>query len=183
MGQMNFWIVTGAVMAPLILLASWIDYRQHRVPNWLNLTLAVTGLTAQATFFGWDGLIAGLLGLLVGLALLIVPWVMHLMGAGDVKLLAGIGAWLGPTLVFWSFAIGAAIGGVIGVVMILARRRVKSAMENLAALAVKCTDRQLAFSELGSVRHLGSRTQLLPYGVPLTIGALLVLVLKSGGWW
>jgi len=153
MGQMNFWIVTGAVMAPLILLASWIDYRQHRVPNWLNLTLAVTA------------------------------WVMHLMGAGDVKLLAGIGAWLGPTLVFWSFAIGAAIGGVIGVVMILARRRVKSAMENLAALAVKCTDRQLAFSELGSVRHLGSRTQLLPYGVPLTIGALLVLVLKSGGWW
>ena len=43
----GFWETTWAVLVPGILLASWIDYSQHRVPNWLNLSLIVAGFCAQ----------------------------------------------------------------------------------------------------------------------------------------
>jgi len=182
MDDMHFWILIGSVMVPMILLASWIDYRQHRVPNWLNAALMASGMVVQTTLFGWTGLQAAFLGLLVGLGLLILPWLMNLMGAGDVKMLAGIGAWLGPKLVFWSFVYGAVIGGVIGLVMILVARRARPALVNLANLVAKCSSRQAAFSEMGSVRQMGEQAHLLPYGVPLMLGTLVVLILNYGGW-
>ena len=46
----EYWHVVCAVLVPGVLWASWIDYSQHRVPNWLNLALIVMGLTAQAWF-------------------------------------------------------------------------------------------------------------------------------------
>ena len=63
------------------------------------------------------------LGLLTGFGLLIVPWLMHGMGAGDVKLMAAIGVWLGPLLTFYAFTIvilggpGTLWGPVIGSVI------------------------------------------------------------------
>ncbi len=172
-----------AVMVPGILLASWIDYAQRRVPNWLNLTLLLTGLTAQAYFSGWSGLVHGLGGALVGFGLLILPWIMHGMGAGDVKLMAAIGAWLGPVLTFYAFALGAVIGGVIAVAMILSSGRLRMACANLGVILAKCTNRSTIFSEFGSAKSFGATSQLLPYGVPLTIGTLLVFGASVTGWW
>jgi len=57
---------------------------------------------------GW-----GVVGLLIGFGVLIVPWLMHGMGAGDVKLMMAIGVWLGPALTLWSFLVGVLIGGLI----------------------------------------------------------------------
>ncbi len=50
-----FWITVWAVLVPGILWASWIDYSQRRVPNWLNATLLVAGFVAQGIFNGWGG--------------------------------------------------------------------------------------------------------------------------------
>lgn len=183
MAGMQFMVMAGTIMVPMILLASWIDYRQHRVPNWLNLALATAGVTGQVSFYGWDGLTAGLTGGLLGLGLLIVPWLMHLMGAGDVKLLAAIGTWLGPALVLWAFVFGAIIGGVVALVMIIGAGRIRPALANLSSLVAKCSNRRLVFSDMGSVKKLGTQAQLLPYGVPLTLGTLVILGLKVGGWW
>jgi len=183
MNVSSYWLVTGGAMVPMILVASWIDYRQHRIPNKLNLLRAASGLIVQMGFFGVQGLVTGAEGLALGLALLIVPWAMHLMGAGDVKLLAGVGAWLGPGLVLKSFVVGALIGGVAAVVMIVLARRIRPALTNLFLLGVKCSDAQLVFGDFGSVKQMGSQAQLLPYGVPLTAGTLLVLVCNFGGWW
>ena len=130
-----FWQTTCAVLIPGILLASWIDYSQRRVPNWLNLALIIMGLAVQAWFFGWSGVGTGALGLLTGFGLLIVPWMMHGMGAGDVKLMAAIGVWLGPLLTLYSFALGAMIGGVVAVAMILSTGRLRMAGRPASARA------------------------------------------------
>lgn len=172
-----------AVLVPGILLASWIDYTQHRVPNWLNLSLIVTGFICQGVFMGWSGVATGFWGLLTGFGLLILPWMMHGMGAGDVKLMAAIGVWLGPLYTFYSFGLGALIGGLAGAVMIVSTGRLRMACANLGLILAKCSSRQTLFTDFGSAKSFGQTSQLLPYGVPLTAGTLMILAAKSFGWW
>lgn len=180
---LGYWETTWLVMVPGILYAAWVDYAQKRVPNWLNLTLAAAGLTFQGVHFGWSGLTQGTLGLLTGFGLLIVPWLMHGMGAGDVKLMAAIGAWLGPWLTLVSFCAGAVLGGVIAAVMILSSGRVVQACANLQTIVAKLRRWETAFSDFGGARSFGETSQLLPYGVPLTIGTIGVLLTwYCGGW-
>jgi prepilin peptidase CpaA len=181
--EFGFWQITCAVLIPGVLVASWIDYKQRRVPNVLNATLAATGLAVQAWFFGWSGLGAGALGMLVGFGVLIVPWLMHGMGAGDVKLMAAIGAWLGSWLTLYSFVLGALLGGVAAVVMIVSTGRLRFACVNLNVILAKCSNGQSMFSEFGSARSFGASSQLLPYGVPLSAGTLIILGGKMLGWW
>ena len=181
--EFGFWQVTCGVLVPGVLLASWIDYSQRRVPNWLNLALILVGFCAQGFYFGISGLGAGALGMLTGFGLLIVPWMMHGMGAGDVKLMAAIGVWLGPLLTLYSFGLGAAIGGVTAMIMILSSGRFHMACANLSIIMAKCTNRHTVFSEFGSAKSFGNSSQLLPYGVPLTAGTLIVLAARTFGWW
>jgi len=139
--EFGFWQVTCAILVPGILLASWIDYAQRRVPNWLNLALLLVGFGVQGAYFGWSGLGAGALGMLTGFGLLIVPWMMHGMGAGDVKLMAAIGVWIGPALTFYSFALGAVIGAVVGMIMILSSGRLKMARSEERRVGKECRSR------------------------------------------
>jgi prepilin peptidase CpaA len=181
--HLGFWEITLAVLIPGTLYASWIDYTQRRVPNWLNAALATAGLLAQGLLHGWPGVGWGLLGLLVGFGVLIVPWLMHGMGAGDVKLMAAIGCWLGPWLTLLSFATGAIIGGVVAVIMIVSTKRTVYAITNLQTIMTKVRRLDTAFSEFGGARTFGATSQLLPYGVPLTAGTIgVLLVYYLGGW-
>ena len=170
----SFWLTTCAVLIPGILWASWIDYKERRVPNWLNAAIAAAGFLAQGYFSGLSGLGTACAGLAVGFAVLIVPWLMHGMGAGDVKLMMAIGVWLGPYVTFMSFCVGAVVGGVIAIVMILSTGRLWHAYANLATITQKVTNKDTVFSEFGSAKSFGSTSQILPYGVPLTIGTLIV---------
>jgi prepilin peptidase CpaA len=179
----GYWEVTLALLIPGTLYASWIDYAERRVPNWLNAALAVAGLLTQGIYSGWSGLGIGMLGLLVGFGLLIVPWLMHGMGAGDVKLMAAIGAWLGPMLTLWSFAAGAIIGGIAAVVMIVSTRRTLHAVTNMQTIMTKMKRMDTAFGEFGGAKTFGNTSQLLPYGVPLTAGTIgVLLTCYCGGW-
>ncbi len=181
--QWDYWQVTCAILVPGVLLASWIDYKAKKVPNWLNAALASCGFAVQFSFHGTDGLSAGGLGLLVGFGVLIVPWAMHGMGAGDVKLMAAIGVWFGPWMTLVAFCTGAVIGGVVAVIMILASGRLWNAVANLQTILVKVSNTKTAFSEYGSAKSFGNSSQLLPYGVPLTAGSLIVLCGQCLGWW
>ena len=178
----NYWTFVLFIVPPATIYASIIDYRERRVPNWLNAALAAAGILAQYSYFGWSGVGTALARLGVGFGVLIVPWAMHAMGAGDVKLMAAIGAWFGPLLTLLSFAVGGLIGGVMAVIMIVASGKLSQATANFGIIWAKCTRLSTAFSEVGSVKSFGSTTTLLPYGIPLTIGSLLILAAKYFEW-
>ncbi|MEE9296390.1 MAG: A24 family peptidase [Phycisphaerae bacterium] len=178
----NYWTLAVLVVPAATVYASVIDYRERRVPNWLNATLAAFGIVAQASYFGTEGVKAAFLGMLVGFGMLIVPWMMHGMGAGDVKLMAAVGAWFGPWLTLLGGALGILIGGVIAVVMILVTGKAGQAKANLGVIVAKCCDRTTVFSEFGSTRSFGSKTTLLPYGIPLTMGSLVILGTRYFEW-
>lgn len=181
--SLTYWEVTLILLIPGILYASWVDFAQRRVPNWLNALIAAAGFIAQAVFNGWSGVGTGALGLLVGFGVLILPWLMHGMGAGDVKLMAAIGVWLGPWLTLVCFAVGAIVGGVVGLIMILSTGRAMHAYLNLQTIFAKMRRVETAFSEVGGAKSFGNTSQLLPYGVPLTAGTIgVLLTYYFGGW-
>lgn len=181
--QLGFWEITLAVLIPGILYASWIDYAQRKVPNWLNAILALIGFGVQFAYNGWHGVGVGGLGLAVGFGVLIIPWLMHAMGAGDVKLMMAIGVWLGPWLTLVSFVVGGIIGGIVAIIMIVSTGRTVHAITNIQTIREKMRRFDTAFGEFGGARTFGNTSQLLPYGVPLTAGTIAVLITYYlGGW-
>ncbi|MGE3180521.1 MAG: prepilin peptidase [Phycisphaerae bacterium] len=179
----GYWELTLAVLIPGTLYASWIDYAERRVPNWLNAALGIAGLCAQGLYSGWDGVSTGMIGILVGFAVLIGPWLMHGMGAGDVKLMMAMGAWLGPWLTLYSFAAGAIVGGIAAIVMIMSTGRAVHAVSNMQTIMTKMKRLDTAFGQFGGAKTFGDTSQLLPYGVPLTAGMLgVLLTFYFGGW-
>lgn len=107
---------TSVLIASCYLIVACIyDTLTTRIPNFLNASLALAGL---ALFFyndGWQGMLLGLAGLALGIALLIVPWLMGGMGAGDVKALGALGALLGPGQLIHVFVYIGLIGGATAI--------------------------------------------------------------------
>jgi Flp pilus assembly protein protease CpaA len=100
------WLRVNAYLVPPLVLAGWMawgDARTRRIPNYLTLATALSGLGFQFGAHDWPGLGQGLLGLCVGFALLIGFFLKGGMGAGDVKALAALGAWLGPLATLYLF--------------------------------------------------------------------------------
>jgi prepilin peptidase CpaA len=96
-----------------LLLSLWMavsDIRTKRIPNYLTFGCALAGLGYQLGAHGWAGGVGALLGTVTGVALLIVAYWMGGMGAGDVKALAALGAWLGPLQTLYLFCCMAIAG-------------------------------------------------------------------------
>jgi prepilin peptidase CpaA len=172
-----------ATIIPAALVASWKDYREHRVPNWLNASIALSGLAAQTAFNGWAGLESALAGMLLAFGMLVIFWAIKGMGAGDVKFMAAIGAWLGPHLTANAVVVGGLAGGLLAVGIIVCRRRWGETFSNFRVLVAKVCNVHTAFSEFGSAKSLSGSTALLPYAIPLSVGALVVAVSNYSGWW
>src|SRR3954447_1070425 len=100
--QAVVWLVTAVLVEAAI-----IDGRQLRVPNWLTYHFALGGLAFAAWSGGTAGGLWALAGLGVGLSLVLPLYAIGGMGAGDVKLLAGVGAWMGPTAAIGAFVASA----------------------------------------------------------------------------
>jgi prepilin peptidase CpaA len=94
-------------------VATFTDLRTRRIPNWLVLPFMALGLAVSAWFHGWHGLGQSFLG--IGLALLLFGFLFFIggMGAGDVKLAAAIGAWIGPGQLFFALVVTAMAGGLM----------------------------------------------------------------------
>lgn len=98
------------------LVAAWTDLQKHMVHNWLTIPLFATGLIYNVVAGGFGGLVVSILGVLVAGLPLLALYTRGGMGAGDVKLMAGVGAWLGPwvalhVLLFTGFAVGCYAAG------------------------------------------------------------------------
>lgn len=113
------WIVL--VLGLTLLAAAYIDLRRHRIPNLLSVGAAVLGLCLQFGFYGLEGVAWGLGGYTLGLGLMLPSYATGFMGAGDVKLMAAVGAFLGPKLTLWAAALTLIAGGGIALCVLAAR--------------------------------------------------------------
>ncbi len=170
-----------------MILAAVIDGWAFKVPNWLTLSLVVSGWYLGILHdcgigidAGIGGLGSALIGTALGFALLFPMLFIQGMGQGDVKMQMGFGAWVGAyfgiatgsSVILWAFCIGALVGGVFGLVMMALRRQFYKNAENFHAIMV---DLQTLMTEGPSkaAERANARRPFwvrLPYGVPLCIG-------------
>ena len=172
----NCLLAPSYLVVPL-LLALWIawgDVRTQRIPNYLTLSAALGGLVFQGIFQGWGGLLNGGAGLLLGFGLLILPYALGGMGAGDVKALAALGAWLGPTLTLYLFCYMALVGGVLAVGLLWWRGLLWLKLRQAGVFVVN-----FILCRHGGVNPRAPQiepTPGLPYGLALALGMVMVFI-------
>jgi len=107
--------------AAFLFFAVASDLRFHRIPNWLTFPALLAALLASPWMGATSGPLEAALGAALGFALLVGPYALGGMGAGDVKALMVLGAWLGPVSVFGAAVWAVIAGGVFGLMMLALR--------------------------------------------------------------
>jgi prepilin peptidase CpaA len=164
-------------MLALLVWAAAQDVRTRRIRNWLTLSLAWGGLISSLFVAGGVTPMQSVGGLLVGFALPFVLFALGALGGGDVKLLAGVGAWVGPVNVMIVFAVAALVGMVIVLVQSIAQGRLVTLFRNSTVLLINLWHVQdvgtAHLSETGKACRSVERP--LPYAVPVLAATVLVL--------
>ena len=142
-------------------VAALIDLRTRRIPNWLTFGTLLVGVLLNVWLHGFGGLLTAISGAALGLALLLPFFVMRVMGAGDVKLLAAIGALLGAQALANVAIYAALVGGAMSLAILTARGQLLVGVSDV---------------------FLGHRFPRLsgataPYGVAIAAGVYLSLIL------
>jgi len=156
-------------------IAVFTDWREHKIYNKLLVPAFFTALLLHMFQGGISGLTSSLLGAALGFVLLLLPYLMGGMGAGDVKLLAVIGAFGGALFVFTSFLYGAIIGGLISAFLLARRKALGNTMKHfLLFLPI------LQKPDLNEDINDASQEKF-PYGIAIAAGTLITLLLPLGG--
>jgi prepilin peptidase CpaA len=151
--------------------AAWWDATAHRIPN----KLTVTGLAAAFLLraqLGSDALVQGLAGFGIVVLVSVVLYAVRAIGGGDVKLLAGVGAFLGSSEVLGALGLIAILGAGFALLSVVRKGVLPLLLFNTLELARSWR----SLGQAGQRRKLESGTALtIPYGVPIAVGTLL--------WW
>jgi prepilin peptidase CpaA len=129
------------------------------------------GLMVGVLSGGWLGLRSSMLGWLLGAAILLLPYLLGGIGAGDVKLLAAIGALKGPEFVLWAAVYTAFAGGVLALAELGRLRAIPWLLGALVGNRTGSED-----SPQAAVRPAS-----IPYGPAIAAGVVLALLWSSAG--
>jgi len=165
----------------LLLCAVATDVRARRIPNWLTFSLILAGCAQSMLPVATVGVRDSLLGFGTGFGLTFILFVLGAVGGGDVKLLAGAGAWLGPGPTLAVFAVEAIIGAGIVIAQSLWQRRLTTLVRNSAVLAINLVHVGDVGVEHVAATGRSSRSveRPLPYAVPVFFAAMLVVIFKA----
>lgn len=155
-----------AALAAGVLVATVIDIRTRRIPNALTATMAGAGVGLAATGVSGISLGAAALGFVLGFALMLPGHALGATGAGDVKLMAAIGAIVGPGVVINAFLFTAVAGGVLAVAVALRRRRLGATLAGTARMIAAPAG---AKQEIASA----SSSSRFAYGPAIAVGSVL----------
>ena len=171
------WPDANVIVAVILgIWATGADFRTRRIPNSLTFGATVLALLFFLATGGVKAFASSLAGMGIGLMLFLPFYLLGGMGAGDVKLLAAFGAWLGPWRIVWTALYGAVAGGVLALVLALGSGYLREALRNLWGLfAFWRAAGMQPHPELTLAQAKGPR---LAYALPITIGMVAALWLQ-----
>jgi Flp pilus assembly protein protease CpaA len=167
----------------LLVWAAVTDLHSRRIPNWLTFSLVLGGFAQAIAFGALSTPLASVLGLCVGFIIPFVLFALGALGGGDVKLLAGVGAWFGPQAALNVFVIAALVGAVMVIAQALAQKRGKVLIRNTAVLAVTFSNGGRATDNTKATgQSCRSVDRPLPYAVPVLIAMAFLLASTWAPW-
>ncbi len=175
-------VIAFVVVTVVTLIAAANDFHRFRVPNKLTFPLCLSGLVFHAIVSGLSGLQFGLGGIAVGFAVLLIFYITGIMGAGDVKLLAAVGSWIGGTNTLYVFCIAGIAAGIHSLAALAWQRRLRvvPAVFQVCLVQVMTLGRHVSRSEAGSLAEATQRDDrrryVMPFAVMIALGVVLVAV-------
>jgi prepilin peptidase CpaA len=171
------------VLIALLVAAAVIDYRSYRIPNWLTVGGMVIGLACSAVLSSPDhaGFMWALGGLAVGFGVMLPFYVFRVLGAGDVKLMAMTGAFLGAIGTVYAIVFTFLAGGILSIALALSHGALVRMLGN-----VKNVVKFMTFSLMGGVRPAAPTEAVasigrMPYGISVAAGTIAYLVATQLG--
>jgi prepilin peptidase CpaA len=161
------------LVTAVLIFAAYIDGKQLKVPNWITFPMVLTGLAYHTLANGWTGCYASLLGIGCGLLCLLPLYSIGGMGAGDVKLMAGIGAWLGAVTTWNSFLATVVVGAIMAVVMVVWSGRIQHHVTQFFHIAFEIFTIRDPNKLFAIAKERKPTMFLLPYGIPICIGSII----------
>ena len=158
--------VIQALILATVAIAVVTDVQRRKIYNALTFPVMLLGLVANTVADGPGGLLRSASGLLLGAALFLIPVAFMHRGAGDLKLLAAVGALGGSGFVFWCALWTGVFGALFAVVVLLWKRRFTMVAGGMAFEAMS-----------GQLPRATSNIRL-PYAVPIALGAVAALALS-----
>jgi len=160
-----YWFIWWPTVAVLS-VATFTDVHRRRIPNWLVLPFFVLGIAVSTWFYGWHGLAQSLEGAGLGFLIYGVLFWMGGMGAGDVKLCAAIGAWIGPFQLFIALVLTGLVGGVMALAWALCGGFLKELFEHTGDVVFSAKKR-------GEAVLSNPLRRKMPYAPAIAIGTLI----------
>jgi prepilin peptidase CpaA len=175
--QQMFPVIRGPV--PVVLLAVLIaaaiyDVRYRRIPNWVTAGGVLLGLALNTAIgrAGGGGILFALAGFAVAFAVYMVLYVLRAMGAGDVKLMAAVGAMLGWKAWFGVFFLTAIVGGILALALVLVRGRLKHTLWNVGFIVSEMGHGRPAYVSKEELDVRSPKAMGLPHGAVIAISTI-----------
>jgi prepilin peptidase CpaA len=175
-----------ALLLTLVIGAAVYDVRYRRIPNWLTLGGVLAGMLLNAFLFhgpgGWfgvQGLVSSVMGLIVAFGIYVFLYALHAMGAGDVKLMGAVGAIVGWVNWFWIFLATAILGGIAGAILVVLRGRVRKTLFNVGFILSEMSQGHAAYLKNEELDVKSKKSLGLPHGAVIAAGTILFLLLSA----
>jgi len=164
------------VVLGVVGIAAVIDVRTRRIPNLLTFGSAAAAVVYHVWIGGIGGVVPSMSGWAVGIALFLPMFLLRGMGAGDVKLMGSVGAWLGPLLVLYAGLYSVLAGGILALIVGAMHGYLGRALSNLWGLVGFW--RAAGIQPLPGLTIEDSAGPRLAYGVAIAAGTLAAVWLK-----
>jgi prepilin peptidase CpaA len=158
-------------LAAGVMVATVVDLRTRRIPNVLTASMAAAGLALALAGVSGISLGAAALGCMLGLALMLPGHVLGATGAGDVKLMAAVGALVGSGVIVKAFLFTAIAGGILAVVVAISRKRLSATLVETVGMLATPLDAPRAIQSAG-------RSRRFAYAPAIATGSLLAALLR-----
>lgn len=170
-------LVTDGVLAIVVLFAALSDLTTRRIPNWLTVSGVVSGFAIHAWSSGWNGVWTSAAGMGLALAVYVPLFAIRALGAGDVKLMAAVGAIAGPFLWFCIFVATCLVGGLLALAVVIAKRRLIQTLFNTFQIAQALLKGRNPASQEPQMDFRDPHAITLPHGLSIALAAWLAIAM------
>jgi prepilin peptidase CpaA len=171
-------LASASLLALLVLVAAIYDIRFRRIPNWLVLTGFCLGIALNTYFAHVNGFLLSLLGAALALAVYLPFFALRAMGAGDVKLMIAIGAFVGAKNWLILFLMTALLGGILAICLLLMRGGLARAFKNVLFILGQLVRFRMPHHGDPALDVTHPHAVTLPHGVSIALGTFLFLILE-----